>query len=119
MDGRQLSTAAGWHWSKTSRIEHGKQLPSESDLAVWCQVCAAELKLPDLVAALRNVQTQWAEWSGSPPPDTPDGSGAVNNSKPDQTTAALQPDDRPWTPPDRELRPRGACPVHRLPLDTR
>ncbi|MGQ4619085.1 helix-turn-helix domain-containing protein [Nocardia sp. R7R-8] len=26
LDGRQLSTAAGWHWSKTSRIEHGKQM---------------------------------------------------------------------------------------------
>lgn len=62
LDGRQLSTAAGWHWSKTSRIEHGKQLPSESDLAMWCQVCDAELTLPDLVAALRNVQAQWAEW---------------------------------------------------------
>jgi transcriptional regulator with XRE-family HTH domain len=62
LDGRQLSTAADWHWSKTSRIEHGKQLPSESDLAVWCRVCDATLALPDLVAALRNVQAQWAEW---------------------------------------------------------
>lgn len=62
MDGRQLSTAAGWHWSKTSRIEHGKQMPSESDLAVWCRVCNATLALPDLVAALRNVRAQWAEW---------------------------------------------------------
>ncbi|WP_308014567.1 helix-turn-helix domain-containing protein [Nocardia coffeae] len=62
LDGRQLSTAAGWHWSKTSRIEHGKQMPSESDLAVWCRVCDATLALPDLVAALRNVRAQWAEW---------------------------------------------------------
>lgn len=62
LDGRQLSTAAGWHWSKTSRIEHGKQMPSESDLAVWCQVCDATLALPDLVATLRNVRAQWAEW---------------------------------------------------------
>lgn len=62
LDGRQLSTAAGWHWSKTSRIELGKQMPSEADLAVWCEVCDAMLVLPDLVAALRNVQAQWAEW---------------------------------------------------------
>lgn len=62
LDGRQLSTAAGWHWSKTSRIEHGKQMPSESDLAVWCRVCDATLALPDLVASLRNVRAQWAEW---------------------------------------------------------
>ncbi|WP_025347122.1 helix-turn-helix domain-containing protein [Nocardia nova] len=62
MDGRQLSTAAGWHWSKTSRIEHGKQMPSEADLAVWCRICDATLTLPDLVATLRNVRAQWAEW---------------------------------------------------------
>ncbi|WP_460695633.1 helix-turn-helix domain-containing protein [Nocardia thraciensis] len=62
LDGRQLSTAAECHWSKTSRIEHGKQMPSESDLAVWCRVCDATLVLPDLVATLRNVQAQWAEW---------------------------------------------------------
>lgn len=62
LDGRQLSTAAGWHWSKTSRIELGKQLPSEADLEVWCRICDAELALPDLIASLRNVQAQWAEW---------------------------------------------------------
>ncbi|NKY26905.1 helix-turn-helix domain-containing protein [Nocardia gamkensis] len=62
LDGRQLSTAAEWHWSKTSRIENGKQMPSENDLAVWCRVCNTPLALPDLVAALRNVRAQWAEW---------------------------------------------------------
>ncbi|MFI9503974.1 helix-turn-helix domain-containing protein [Nocardia sp. NPDC052566] len=62
LDGRQFSTAAGWHWSKTSRIEHGKQAPSEDDVAVWCRVCEAELAFPDLVATLRNVEAQWAEW---------------------------------------------------------
>lgn len=62
LDGRQFSSAAGWHWSKTSRIEHGKQSPSEDDVAVWCRVCDADLALPDLIAALRNVEAQWAEW---------------------------------------------------------
>ncbi|WP_067647400.1 helix-turn-helix domain-containing protein [Nocardia harenae] len=62
LDGRQLSTAAGWHWSKTSRIENGKQMPSEADLAAWCRVCDVPLALPDLVAALRNVRAQWSEW---------------------------------------------------------
>ncbi|MEU4315896.1 helix-turn-helix transcriptional regulator [Nocardia sp. NPDC024068] len=62
LDGRQFSTAAGWHWSKTSRIETGKRSPSEADIAVWCEVCDASLALPDLVAALRNVEAQWTEW---------------------------------------------------------
>ncbi|MBF6361714.1 helix-turn-helix domain-containing protein [Nocardia farcinica] len=59
---QELSASAGWHWSKTSRIEHGKQAPSEADLATWCRVCDAQLALPDLVATLRNVEAQWAEW---------------------------------------------------------
>ncbi|WP_433015865.1 helix-turn-helix domain-containing protein [Kribbella sp. CA-294648] len=29
---RALSVAAGWHEAKTSKIEHGKQQPSEADL---------------------------------------------------------------------------------------
>lgn len=62
LDGRQLSTAAGWHWSKTSRIELGKQAPSEADLAAWCRICDADLALPDLTASLRNVEAQWTEW---------------------------------------------------------
>lgn len=62
LDGAALSAAAGWHRSKTSRIELGRQLPSESDLEVWCRVCDAPLALPDLIASLRNVEAQWAEW---------------------------------------------------------
>ncbi|QIS23784.1 helix-turn-helix domain-containing protein [Nocardia terpenica] len=62
MDGAQFSAAAGWHRSKTSRIELGKQTPSENDLEVWCRVCDAVLALPDLVASLRNVEAQWTEW---------------------------------------------------------
>ncbi|MBO0855530.1 MAG: helix-turn-helix domain-containing protein [Nocardia sp.] len=62
LDGRQFSAAAGWHWSKTSRIETGKRTPSEADIELWCQVCDAGLALPDLVAALRNVEAQWTEW---------------------------------------------------------
>ncbi|MBO0880960.1 MAG: helix-turn-helix transcriptional regulator, partial [Mycobacterium sp.] len=62
LNGRQFSTAAGWHWSKTSRIERGERQPSEADLTKWCQLCNAELALPDLLASLRNVQAQWAEW---------------------------------------------------------
>ncbi|MBB5915129.1 hypothetical protein BJY24_003996 [Nocardia transvalensis] len=62
LNGRQFSTEAGWHWSKTSRIERGERQPSEGDLAVWCSLCNAQLALPDLVASLRNVRAQWAEW---------------------------------------------------------
>ncbi|WP_433597941.1 helix-turn-helix domain-containing protein [Nocardia sp. CA-135953] len=62
LNGRQFSDAAGWHWSKTSRLERGERQPSEADLVVWCRLCDADLALPDLIASLRNVQAQWAEW---------------------------------------------------------
>ncbi|WP_280453683.1 helix-turn-helix domain-containing protein [Nocardia brasiliensis] len=62
LNGREFSKAAGWHWSKTSRLERGERQPSEADIEVWCRVCDAELARPDLVAALRNVQAQWSEW---------------------------------------------------------
>ncbi|WP_330232357.1 helix-turn-helix transcriptional regulator [Nocardia sp. NBC_00508] len=62
LTGVQLATAAGWHSAKVSRIEHGKQTPSDSDIAIWCRLCDAELLLPDLRAALANVDALWQEW---------------------------------------------------------
>jgi hypothetical protein len=48
--------------SKVSKIEHGRQTPTEADLRAWCEHCAAPDELPDLVAAVRAVETQFAEW---------------------------------------------------------
>ncbi|WP_327110757.1 helix-turn-helix domain-containing protein [Nocardia sp. NBC_01730] len=62
LSGVQLAAEAGWHSAKVSRIEHGKQTPSESDIATWCQLCDAELLLPDLRAALANIEALWQEW---------------------------------------------------------
>lgn len=58
----QLSAAAGWGPSKTSRLELGRRTPSETDIETWCRITGAELARPDLIAALRNVEAQWAEW---------------------------------------------------------
>lgn len=62
LTGVQLAAAAGWHSAKVSRIEHGKQTPSDHDLTVWCRLCNADLLLPDLRAALANVEALWHEW---------------------------------------------------------
>jgi hypothetical protein len=45
-----------------SKIEHGKQTPTEADLSMWCATCHATDRLPDLIAAVRSVETQYAEW---------------------------------------------------------
>jgi len=58
----QLAQLSGWQPSKISKIEHGRQTPSEEDLRAWCEYCRALDQLPDLVAAVRSIETQFAEW---------------------------------------------------------
>lgn len=60
--GTELARQSGWLSSKVSKIEHGKQTPSEEDLRVWCEHCRALDELPDLIAAVRSIETQFAEW---------------------------------------------------------
>lgn len=57
-----MGQLSGWLSSKVSKIEHGKQTPSEEDLRVWCEHCRALDELPDLIAAVRSIETQFAEW---------------------------------------------------------
>ncbi|WP_157246266.1 DUF5753 domain-containing protein [Nonomuraea typhae] len=59
---RALAALAGWHEAKTSRIEHGKKQPSESDLAAWVRVCGVPGLLPELIAELRAVDSAWLDW---------------------------------------------------------
>ncbi|NKY48010.1 DUF5753 domain-containing protein [Nocardia cerradoensis] len=61
LTGRRLAELAGWHESKTSRIEYGKQTPSESDLSAWCTHTNSRDQLPDLIATLRNVEAAYME----------------------------------------------------------
>ncbi len=58
----QLASQTGWAASKISKIEYGRQTPTEEDLATWCSMCGAVDQLPDLVAAVRAIDTQFAEW---------------------------------------------------------
>ncbi|MEV4255499.1 helix-turn-helix transcriptional regulator [Spirillospora sp. NPDC049652] len=59
---RALSAAAGWHESKTSRIESAKQAPSDSDIRTWCGVCQAADQVADLIAASRVADSMYVEW---------------------------------------------------------
>ncbi|MGY2028707.1 helix-turn-helix domain-containing protein [Nocardia gipuzkoensis] len=62
LSGARLADLAGWQASKVSKIEHGRQVPTEQDLVDWCQLTNAELALPDLVATVRNVNAAYLEW---------------------------------------------------------
>ena len=62
LSGTELARLASWQPSKVTKIEHGRQTPSEEDLRVWCERCGALTELPDLIAAVRSIETQFAEW---------------------------------------------------------
>jgi transcriptional regulator with XRE-family HTH domain len=62
LSGTELASLNGWQPSKVTKIEHGRQTPSEADLRVWCEHCRTLDELPDLVATVRSIETQFAEW---------------------------------------------------------
>jgi transcriptional regulator with XRE-family HTH domain len=60
--GRAFARATSWQESKVSRIENGKQRPSEDDIRVWCEATGQGEQLGDLVAIVRHVDELWLEW---------------------------------------------------------
>lgn len=62
LSGVELARRAGWHWSsKVSKIEHGKQTPSDADIRVWCRLTGAEREIPGLIAELRSIETMYID----------------------------------------------------------
>lgn len=62
LTGRQLAALAGWDNSKISKIEYGKQTPTEDDIRAWCRHCQAPDQIPDLIATVRNIEAMYMEW---------------------------------------------------------
>ncbi|MDQ2708205.1 MAG: helix-turn-helix transcriptional regulator [Actinomycetota bacterium] len=62
LTGRGLAELAGWHSSKISKIEFGKQTPSEDDIRAWCHHAGADNHIPDLIATVRHIEAMYVEW---------------------------------------------------------
>lgn len=62
LTGRQLALLAGWQSSKVSKIEYGRQSPTEDDLRAWCAHCHADNQLTDLIATVRHIEAMYVEW---------------------------------------------------------
>jgi transcriptional regulator with XRE-family HTH domain len=62
LSARQLAALAGWHESKTSRIENAKQSLADEDIRSWCRVCGASEHTADLIAASRGADSMYLEW---------------------------------------------------------
>ncbi|PSK96195.1 helix-turn-helix protein [Murinocardiopsis flavida] len=61
LTGRGLATATGLRPAKISRIEHGRQNPTEDDIRTWAKACTAAPQIPELIAAHREVEQLWTE----------------------------------------------------------
>ncbi len=48
-----------WHFTKVSKLEHGKQNASERDIRAWCIACHAEEQIPELIATVRDIAQMW------------------------------------------------------------
>lgn len=62
LSGRQLGALTGWHFTKISKLENGKQHPSDEDLRAWCHHCHAPAEAADLITSARNVESMYLEW---------------------------------------------------------
>jgi transcriptional regulator with XRE-family HTH domain len=62
LTGRQLALLAGWHSSKVSKVEYGKQTPSADDIRMWCRHCAVPDQINDLIGTVRDIESTYVEW---------------------------------------------------------
>jgi transcriptional regulator with XRE-family HTH domain len=60
--GRALAAALGWHFTRVSKLEHGVQAPTDTDIRDWCRACRADDQVPDLLATLRTVESAYLEF---------------------------------------------------------
>ena len=62
LTGKQLAELAGWHSSKISKIEYGKQAPTDDDIKLWCRLCNIEDQTDDLIITARDIEAMYVEW---------------------------------------------------------
>ncbi|TDD87532.1 helix-turn-helix domain-containing protein [Actinomadura rubrisoli] len=60
---REVAAACGWHESKCSRVQSGKQALTDSDIKAWCAACGAdEQTAAELITASRQLDSAYVEW---------------------------------------------------------
>jgi transcriptional regulator with XRE-family HTH domain len=62
LTGRQLAWLAGWQSSKVSKVEYGKQTPSDDDIRVWCLRSGISDQADELIVAVRDIEAMYVEW---------------------------------------------------------
>jgi transcriptional regulator with XRE-family HTH domain len=62
LSGRQLADLLSWPASKISKLENGRQTPSDADIRAWTQATGSETETKALLASLHTLEVQHAEW---------------------------------------------------------
>ncbi|WP_239373294.1 MULTISPECIES: helix-turn-helix transcriptional regulator [unclassified Frankia] len=62
LSGRQLAESLSWPPSKVSKLENGRQTPSDDDVRDWTRATNAEDETEALLASLHTLEVQHAEW---------------------------------------------------------
>ena len=62
LTGRQLAESQGWHPSKVSKIESGRQTASDADITAWAAACGVPDQADELLASLRVLDDQYLEF---------------------------------------------------------
>lgn len=64
LTGRQLAESLAWAPSKVSKLENGRQTPTDDDVCGWCSACGpgGEREQDALLASLHTLESRHAEW---------------------------------------------------------
>lgn len=62
LTGRALSAETGFTPPKISKIEGGRQTPSDRDIEQWATACGQSQLIPELKAVLRSLEQQYVEF---------------------------------------------------------
>ncbi|WP_067460440.1 helix-turn-helix domain-containing protein [Actinomadura macra] len=60
--GRRLAESLSWPPSKISKLENGRQTPSDGDIRAWTRATGSEAETEALLASLHTLEVQHAEW---------------------------------------------------------
>ncbi|WP_119728027.1 helix-turn-helix domain-containing protein [Thermomonospora amylolytica] len=63
LSAREIAAACGWHESKCSRMQSGRQALTDADIRAWCAACGAdERTVAELITANRQLDSAYVAW---------------------------------------------------------
>src|SRR5229473_2013830 len=60
--GTGLAASLSWPASKVSKLENGRQTPTDDDILAWTGATGASAEAEGLLASLHTLELQYAEW---------------------------------------------------------